>query len=451
MADIFLSYANVDLLRVQPLIQALQQHGWSVWWDQTLLPGQTYSRVIQKALDEARCVIVVWSEASIERPWVWDEATNGQNRSILIPAMIDEVRAPLGFGSIQAARLNGWQGELDHPGFSRLIQGVTALIGSPTPEVDELEVESDIPDTAEELPPIIPVQLEAPEPIRPEPVEPEPIESQPIQHHRTAPGVSKQLFISGAVVVVVAVLAYFYFVRPEPKTITNSIGMTFALIPAGKFQMGSEGPNADEDENPVHPVRISQAFYLGTTEVTQEHWKAIMGKDNNPSDFKGDDLPVETVSWNDTQKFVRQLNAKEGGGKYRLPTEAEWAYAARAGTTTAYSFGDDASELGKYAWYDVNSGGKTHPVGQLKANGWGLHDMHGNVWEWVQDWYGRYTAATAGDPAVDPTGPAEGAYRVLRGGGWADLARYCRSSGRYRFDPGRRLPFVGFRVLRAVE
>jgi formylglycine-generating enzyme required for sulfatase activity len=121
--------------------------------------------------------------------------------------------------------------------------------------------------------------------------------------------------------------------------------MTFALIPAGTFQMGSAGPNAYDDEKPVHPVRISQAFYLGTTEVTQEHWKAVMGQDNNPSDFKGDDLPVETVSWNDTQEFIRKLNAREGGEKYRLPTEAEWEYAVRGGTTTAYSFGDDASEL----------------------------------------------------------------------------------------------------------
>lgn len=176
-----------------------------------------------------------------------------------------------------------------------------------------------------------------------------------------------------------------------------------------------------------------------------------MGQDNNPSDFKGNDLPVETVSWNDTQEFIRQLNAKEGGGKYRLPTEAEWEYAARAGTTTAYSFGDDASELGEYAWYDRNSGGKTHPVRGRKANGWGLYDMHGNVWEWVQDWYGEYTGSTADAPAVDPTGPVSGAARVIRGGGWGNSARDCRSSHRVSVGPGLRAPGVGFRVLRAVE
>jgi len=160
---------------------------------------------------------------------------------------------------------------------------------------------------------------------------------------------------------------------------------------------------------------------------------------------------VAPPSWNDTQKFIRQLNAKEGGGKYRLPTEAEWEYAVRAGTTTAYSFGDDASKLGEYAWYDGKAGGGTHPVGQLKANGWGLHDMHGNVWEWVQDWYGRYTAATAGDLAVDLPGPAEGAFRAFRGGSWRNNTRDCRSSFRVNDDPGFRSPVVGFRVLRAVE
>jgi len=131
-----------------------------------------------------------------------------------------------------------------------------------------------------------------------------------------------------------------------------------------------------------------------------------------------------------------------------LPTEAEWEYAARAGTTTAYSFGDNEGQLGEYAWYDANSDGKTHPVGQLKANGWGLHDMHGNVWEWVQDWYGRYSATTADNPAVDPAGLAAGAFRVIRGGCWVYIARNCRSSNRSHIDPGARGPNVGFRVLR---
>jgi len=152
-----------------------------------------------------------------------------------------------------------------------------------------------------------------------------------------------------------------------PKTQRNSLGMEFVLIPAGTFQMGSNDSDAYDDEKPVHTVRITQPFYLGKYEVTQGQWQAVMG--NNPSKFTGDaNWPVENVSWDDVQEFIRRLNAREGGATYRLPTEAEWEYAARAGTTTRWSFGDDASQLGRYAWYDGNAGGQTHPVGQLQPN-----------------------------------------------------------------------------------
>ena len=151
---------------------------------------------------------------------------------------------------------------------------------------------------------------------------------------------------------------------------------------------------------------------------------------NNPSRFTGNsNRPVESVSWDDVQAFIEKLNAKEGGAMYRLPTEAEWEYAARAGSITAYSFGDDAKQLGEYAWYGDNSKGETHPVGQLKPNAWGLYDMHGNVWEWVQDWYGKYAA----EAVMDPQGPSAGSARVGRGGGWSAGARFCRSA--YRSSP----------------
>ena len=167
---------------------------------------------------------------------------------------------------------------------------------------------------------------------------------------------------------------------------TNSIGMEFMLIPAGTFMMGSEKGYADE--KPQHRVTISRPFYLGKYEVTQAQWEAVMG--NNPSRFDGRNNPVEQVSWEDVRVFIARLNAHEGHTRYRLPTEAEWEYAARAGSTSAYSFGDDAARLGQYAWYGDNSGKTTHPVGQKLPNAWGLHDMHGNVWEWVQGWYGDY-------------------------------------------------------------
>jgi formylglycine-generating enzyme required for sulfatase activity len=229
-----------------------------------------------------------------------------------------------------------------------------------------------------------------------------------------------------------------------PKTQRNSIGMEFVLIPAGEFRMGSN--DGGNEEKPVHTVRISKAFYLGKYEVTQGQWQAVMG--NNPSSFTGDaNLPVEQVSWEDAQDFIRKLNAREGGTKYRLPTEAEWEYAARAGAMTAYSFGDDARQLGNYAWYDENAANKTHPVGQLQPNVWGLYDMHGNVSEWVQDWYGEYVAASV----TDPQGPASGSHRVLRDGSWDDFASRCRAAARGLNPPGGRNGGLGVRLLRTAE
>jgi formylglycine-generating enzyme required for sulfatase activity len=231
-----------------------------------------------------------------------------------------------------------------------------------------------------------------------------------------------------------------------PKTQRNSLGMEFVLIPAGTFQMGANDSEADDDEKPMHTVRLTQPYYLGKCEVAQSQWQAVMG--NNPSKFTGDpNRPVETVSWDDVQEFIRRLNSREGGAMYRLPTEAEWEYAARAGTTTRWSFGDDASQLGRYAWYKSNAGGQTHPVGQLQPNPWGLYDMHGNVWEWVQDWYGKYTSG----PAVDPAGPSSGSLRVFRGGSWYFAARGCRSADRGYVAPGLRDDIRGFRLLRVAQ
>ena len=202
----------------------------------------------------------------------------------------------------------------------------------------------------------------------------------------------------------------------ENETFINTIDMEFVLIQPGEFDMGSPANEIGRgnDEGPVHHVKISEAFYLGKYEVTQKQWHEVMG--NNPLYFKGDDLPVERVSWDDVQDFIKKLNEKEGTNKYRLPTEAEWEYAARAGTTTRYSFGDDDSKLGEYAWYSENSGHKTHPFGKKVANPWGLYDVHGNVWEWVQDeWHDTYNGApTDGSAWEDGVSAA----LVYRGGRW---------------------------------
>jgi len=239
----------------------------------------------------------------------------------------------------------------------------------------------------------------------------------------------------------------------SPKSVvdsdyTNSIGMEFMKIPAGEFMMGSpsgEEGRYDDDEGPVHKVTIEESYYLGTYEVTQKQWREVMG--NDPSNFKGDDLPVEKVSWNDVQEFIEKLNEMEGTNKYRLPSEAEWEYACRAGTTTRYYFGGDDSKLKAYAWYSSNSD-ETHPVGQKKPNPWGLYDMHGNVYEWCQDRYhSDYNGAPSDGSAWESGGSSR---RVGRGGSWISLAGRCRSAFRGDYDPVLRYKYLGFRVLREI-
>jgi formylglycine-generating enzyme required for sulfatase activity len=233
------------------------------------------------------------------------------------------------------------------------------------------------------------------------------------------------------------------------STYTNSIGMKFVLIPAGTFMMGADKnfEKAVADEFPRHQVKISKPFYLGVCEVTQKEWTAVMG--NNPSIFKGEDKPVDTVSWEDAQDFIQRLNEKEGHSRYRLPTEAEWEYAARAGSTSTYFFGNDKFQLGDYAWHYDNSGYESHPVGQKRPNAWGLYDILGNVWEWVGDRYrGIYYANS---PSSDPTGPISGDARVVRGCGWNDDAGYCRSANRNWDEPASRREDNGFRLALPPE
>jgi formylglycine-generating enzyme required for sulfatase activity len=229
----------------------------------------------------------------------------------------------------------------------------------------------------------------------------------------------------------------------HPRGITNSIGMKLVLIPKGTFTMGSPEARHSEFEA-EHQVTISRDYYLGVYEVTQEQYENVMG--TNPSVFRQLRNPVEQVSWEDAVEFCKRLSElteeKAAGRVYRLPTEAEWEYACRAGSTTKYSFGDDEGQLRDYAWFDVNSSSKTHRVGQKQQNAWGLFDMHGNVWEWCADWYGEYPK----EPLTDPVGPAKGLSRVDRGGSWNSGAAYCESSSRLRFNLANRPHYIGFRV-----
>jgi formylglycine-generating enzyme required for sulfatase activity len=248
------------------------------------------------------------------------------------------------------------------------------------------------------------------------------------------------------------------------KSFTNSIGMNLVYIPPGEFMMGSrdtveevvrkgggKSKNAYlTDEHPQHRVKITNGFFMGSTEVSQAQYVAIMV--TNPSAFKGENNPVETVSWNKAVEFCKKLSEREGK-TYRLPTEAEWEYACRAGTTTPFHTGEtihtsQANYEGNYVYGSGTKGvnrERTISVGSFPPNAFGLYDMHGNVWEWCQDWYGKDYYSTS--PTTDPQGPSTGVYPVLRGGSCSTLPRHCRSAIRFRNSPFARIRTFGFRIL----
>jgi len=245
------------------------------------------------------------------------------------------------------------------------------------------------------------------------------------------------------------------------KTITNSIGMEFVLIAGGTFKMGSPQNEPNRRQNEIeHQVTVSQPFYMQTTEVTVKQWRAVMGTRFFLKKKGTDDMPVVKVSWQDCIDFIKKLNALNEG-VYRLPTEAEWEYACRAGATSAYTWGKTIdcnnamygnNTLKTYACVNyVKSKGlpvdQPAPVKSYKPNAWGLYDMGGNVWEWCQDWYGRYGK----DAVVDPRGPSSGSDRVRRGGSWYGAGARCRCANRNLSNPANRYQTTGFRLVREAE
>ncbi|MBR4835192.1 MAG: formylglycine-generating enzyme family protein [Thermoguttaceae bacterium] len=262
-------------------------------------------------------------------------------------------------------------------------------------------------------------------------------------------GVDKELNAEGAQIYETTFGEKFDAVEAEPQAGTRKVltikGVDFAFryCPAGTFWMGSPSYEAERyDDETRHEVTLTKGFWMLETSVTQGMFRAIAG--SNPSYFQsGDNYPVESVSWFDCQEFCESLNAlgvAPAGFEFRLPWEAEWEYACRAGTTGAYNVDRPLDELG---WYNGNSGGKTRAVGGKRASAWGLYDMHGNVWEWCADWYGAYATG----PQTDPTGPSSGSNRVLRGGSWSRSAKDCRSANRRDLVPTDRLNFFGFRLV----
>ena len=492
--DVFISYASADRPRVVPLVEALQQKGWSVWWDRTIPPGKTWDQVIASALDKARCVVVVWSKESVASDYVKEEAEEGKRRGILVPARIDEVIIPFGFRRIQAADLVGWSGALPNGGFDELAGAVSGVLGV---DIAKPAAKAAAASAAEAADTATTVPAEA----KPQPP-PTAVDARDPPLARSIPSIFKYRFVLFGLAAVLLILIVIYVQghkpettkigvpapkqspsvsplsptttgqenvkspAPQSKSVTPSAtdykanpsaqvshkelqarlgaaaktgarvnpkdGLNYVLIPPGRFKMGCSAGDSQryEDESPAHEVHISKSFWLGQTEVTQAAWKKVMNSD--PSRFKGDQLPVDSVSRFDAGKYCEAV-----GG--RLPTEAEWEYAARAGSNAA-RYGD----LDAIAWYDKNSGNTSHAVGGKQANQFGLFDMLGNVWEWVQDDYAPYKPEAATDPAVVIK---DSAHKVVRGGSWFNLPRYARASLRSRSEPVDRNYFIGFRCV----
>ena len=453
--QIFISYAREDTAQVKQIYERLKKAGYQPWLDREhIIPGQKWEPVIKDALKRSAVVLVCLSKTSInKRGFLQKEIKQALEHAdekleddvFLIPARLDDCEVPEVLGKIQ------WVDLFLEDGFDDLLRGLEF----------QLRRLQRTPPQGERAP--------APDPVKPPPPAPRPLPP-PVTSGERLKFTTVRLDESGKIV---------ERKEQERPLIIEALGgvrIELVEIPGGEFWMGSTSPDAkiayteaqrwykeaDEKwyqaETPRHRVRLS-SFAMGRYPVTQEEWMEVIGDlpEIEPK-LRGDRRPVVNVSWEEAVQFCRELS-RRSGKEYRLPTEAEWEYAARAGTTTPYWCGPVlAPEVANYDWRHpygaVKSGkwsGRTWDVGSSGfANPFGLGDMHGNVWEWCADWYDeKYYAECQAKGMVDhPTGPARGSDRVVRGGGWYNDAVYCRSALRNRYDPGDRLDGLGFRLLR---
>lgn len=511
MAAIFISYTRQDREWAQLLADTLQSHGWSVWWDRKISPGKKYEQEIQNALDEAKCVIVLWSKESVQSDYVKDEALEGLSRNAYVPVLIEEVRIPLGFRQIHAARLIDWKGELKHADFEGLLSSLNEIIGYPKskipPEPFRIEnIEASYQDSIEHKEPQEACSYETLN----DDAEIKKILSKPPWataitrdgEHLYATLLDKRqllLLNPGS-----------YALNLKDKTAEIAIDKGFwwdsegffdwckntfsklnwadlcsmdeygiysdffvrhvkqrmRWIWPGTFMMGRD-PEKESGGlyETLHEVILTRGFWLAETACTQELWCAIMG--DNPSEFKGENLPVERVSWEDCQLFLQTINERKPGLDLRLPTEAEWEYACRAGTTTPFSFGEDITT--DQVNYDgniplgsiIDSNKQLHVFGEkgecrkktvavksFPCNAWGLYEMHGNVGEWCNDWN---DSSCLSESMIDPIGPDTASYRVIRDGSWYSTAGDCRSACRHHGLPDHRSNHRGFRFARGQK
>ena len=479
MADIFISYKREEQPIAIRLTDAFEQKGWSVWWDPKLRTGDRFDDVIEGALRDAKCVVVIWSRLSVGSNYIKSEATYALDHRKLVPIQIEEVELPFRFRGIDTRQLFNWDGSDNHPEFRRLVEDISSILAPPPPpppvekEVDretdghsrqKIEEEEQRKKEEERRREKLKQDLDSQQrdiekQLKEKEAEYELKRKKAEDEARRKKRIKRILKI--VTLCCLCLIAYLLIPQPSERqtttgwvtlrhapTIANRLGMQFVLIQPGSFMMGSDTTTSAEIL--PHNVRLTQAFYLQTTEVTQGQWQRVMG--TNPSFFSrcGADCPVENVSWEDAKRFIEKLNQLENTTTYRLPSEAEWEYACRAGTATKYSFGDNASRLGEFAWYNANSNRTIHPVAEKRPNPWNLYDMHGNVWELVEDdWHFNYNQSPADGRAwIDSP---RGSRKVIRGGSWTNDAEYCRSTNRVVYVPSNPGNLTGFRLAKSFD
>lgn len=396
MSDIFLCYSRTDAAIANRLVKRLQAEGWSVFIDQNTHVGRRWHKEIERELHVARAVVVLWSAKSRDSDYVLEEAEYGKRKDILFPAFIEKVEFPYGFGRIQTADLIGWENGEDHAGLTQLLIPLRLHLNGQ----DSISTPASEP------------MLIAVEP------------KQIITPSLPAPG---QTF--------------------RDKLKTGGEGPLMMVIPAGRFLMGSpeNESRGQNSERPQHEVQIEKPFAMGVYAVTFDDYdrfcEITQRKKPDDEDWGRENRPVINVSWHDAQDYCVWLS-EQTERNYRLPSEAEWEYACRAGSQTPYYTGTSINR--DQANFDGNIG-KTTPVDNYPPNDFGLYDMHGNVWEWCQDkWHNNYKGAPDDE---SPWEKGESSTRVLRGGSWGSYPDYVRASDRFRGHPDNRSIRLGFRVL----
>jgi formylglycine-generating enzyme required for sulfatase activity len=466
MSDIFISYKREEQAVARKLANALESEGWSVWWDPKLRAGEHFDDVIEKALNEAKCVIVMWSNLSVNSEYIKAEATEALEQKKLVPVKIENVNLPFRFKRVQTPSLLNWDGSRDSPDFRKFVGDISAILSDSskiipdhTKQAEEERLREQERQRSEEE-----AKRKAEEENQRRIEEERNRARQEAERRRLEAEArrreEKRLRVVAAVVVVLVVFSVvFWWPKRQETERADKLGppkeIEIVVIQVGSFQMGDVQGGGVEAEIPVHTVRIHTPFAIGRYEVTFDEYDqfATVKKRKLPNDggWGRGRRPV-TVSWKDAVEYAKWLS-EQTGKRYRLPTEAEWEYAARGGTETAYWWGNEMkSGMANCAACGSQWDDKNAPVGSFKPNPFGLDDTAGNVGEWVDDcWHDNYNGAPADGSAWKETSGGNCGQRVIRGGSSRDLPKALRASSRFRANADDRHGNTGFRLAQDLD